>query len=85
MTLKLKTPPMPDVVNAWTIQTTGDLLEALLQDRDAQWLALVGPVVEALRWYIETDEVSEIDENEFWLRGKERGEAALRAITEEQE
>ena len=34
-------------------------------------------LVEALRWYVDTDEVLEMEGNEFWLDGRERARAAL--------
>lgn len=34
----------------------------------------------ALRWYVETDEVSDISGNEFWLDGRDRAIAALASI-----
>ena len=39
--------------------------------------ALNAELVEALRWYVDTDEVLEMDGNEFWLDGRERARAAL--------
>lgn len=35
-------------------------------------------LVEALRWYVDTDEVMEMEGNEFWLDGRERARAALK-------
>ena len=34
-------------------------------------------LLEALRWYVETDEVSEMAGNEFWLEGRDRARAAI--------
>lgn len=77
MTLKLKTPPMPepDFTLDWRGLYTADQLAA----RDAQWLALVGPVVEALNACIKYGAMT----GDEWV--KEEARAALRAITEEQE
>lgn len=109
MTLKLKTPPMPELDGPWhwTNIKTGksglykedprqfgiDLEHAeykwvrlpsaaQLAARDAQWLALVGPVVEALQLIAETDSVDAALDPQRAVRV---ARAALRAITEEQE
>ena len=39
--------------------------------------ALNAELVEALRWYVDTDEVDEIEGNEFWLDGRDRARKAL--------
>lgn len=89
MTLKLKTPPMPEPAfkQVGVEQTTNrrvtinNFTEAQLSARDAQWLELVGPVVEALRkMLLWTD-----PEHDVLERARGEAEAALRAITEEQE
>lgn len=39
--------------------------------------ALNAELVEALKWYVETDEVYEMPGNKFWLEGKARAQAVL--------
>ena len=42
--------------------------------------ALNAELVEALRWYVDTDEVMEMEGNEFWLDGRDRARAALAKV-----
>lgn len=93
MTLKIKTPPMPKPEDRSGLFTARDITA-----RDAQWLELVGPVVEALKLakpYV----LVQIAQHDMAYRGHPAGAAsraameqdlnqvlsALRAITEEQE
>ena len=105
MTLKLTTPPMPEpglTLNwcgwgwAYTESNTNTDKETdfytanQLAARDAQWLELVGPVVEALQLATDTlgsaaffvSRDNGLDRLRF---AQSQSIAALRAITEEQE
>lgn len=55
---------------------------AQLAARDAQWLALVGPVVEALEMAMEIEDGCS---RSYLGAFQRKGRAALRSITEEQE
>ena len=46
-------------------------------DKMVRLEAINAELVEALRWYVDTDEVMEMEGNEFWLDGRERARAAL--------
>lgn len=49
-------------------------------EREARLMALNTELVDALRWYVDTDEVMEMEGNEFWLDGRERARAALAKV-----
>ena len=39
-------------------------------------------LLEALKWYVETDEVDDAPGNEFWIEGRDRARAAIKAAEE---
>lgn len=88
MTLKIKTPTKrqtPDSLLGFGSVGKADARELLaieVSARDAQWLELVGPVVEALQLIAETDSVDAALDPQRAVRV---ARTALRAITEEQE
>jgi hypothetical protein len=51
-------------------------------EANARLIAAAPELLEALKWYVETDEVMNMEGNEFWLEGKARAEAAIRKATE---
>jgi len=50
-------------------------------ERIANLEALNAELLEALKWYVETDEVMEMEGNEFWLEGRDRARAAIAKAT----
>lgn len=81
MTLNIKTPRSGEVVIAKELDGELYVPASTIAARDAQWLELVGPVVEALRkMLLWTD-----PEHDVLERARGEAEAALRAITEEHE
>lgn len=50
---------------------------------NARLIAAAPDLLEALIWYVETDEVSEMAGNEFWLEGRSRARAAIAKATGE--
>lgn len=55
------------------------LIEGICPDSKAGMI--VAELVGALQWYVETDEVSDMLGNEFWLEGRERARAAIAKAT----
>lgn len=55
------------------------LLQGICPDSKAGMI--VAELVGALQWYVETDEVSDMPGNEFWLEGRERARAAIAKAT----
>jgi hypothetical protein len=51
---------------------------------NARLISAAPDLLEALRWYIENDDVYEMDGNEFWLEGRERARIAVNKATGEQ-
>ena len=61
------------VANARLIAETGDVLhETGMTPR--QLANQRGELLASLRWYVETDEVSDSPGNEYWIEGKRRAE-----------
>lgn len=58
------------------LERKSDAIQRLWKERD-ELRTLNAELVEALRWYVDTDEVLEMEGNEFWLDGRERARAAL--------
>ena len=42
--------------------------------------ALNAELAEALQWYVDTDDVMDMDGNEFWLQGRDRARAVLAKV-----
>lgn len=54
-------------------------------EHNAQLICAAPDLLAALRWYVETDEVSDMPGNEFWLEGRERARAAIAKATGNEE
>lgn len=53
------------------------------QEANARLIAAAPDLLAALRWYVENDEVEEMDGNEFWLKGREQARDAIKKATGE--
>lgn len=51
---------------------------------NALLIAAAPELLDALRWYVENDDVYDMDGNEFWLEGRDRAVLAISKATGEQ-
>lgn len=71
------------VVFGWPEEQTAGIRGATLEEAhaNAKLMAAAPDLLEALKWYVENDDVIQMEGNEFWLDGRERAREAIAKAT----